>query len=65
MENEYAWLKAIFFLVDLAIMQSYAQETCRTRFFVGLRIEVDAPAVLAAIRPWLYHFAKLGLLAHS
>ena len=32
-------------------MQGYAQETCRTRFFVGLRIEVDAPGVLAAIRP--------------
>ena len=32
-------------------MQGYAQEICRTRFFVGLRIEVDAPGVLAAIRP--------------
>ena len=35
----------------LYIMQGYAQEICRTRFFVGLRIEVDAPGVLAAIRP--------------
>ena len=33
------------------IMQDYAQEICRTRFFVGLRIEVDAPGVLAVIRP--------------
>ena len=33
-------------------MQGYAKEICRTRFFVGLRIEVDAPGVLAAIRPW-------------
>ena len=33
-------------------MQGYAQEICRTRFFVGLRIEVDAPAILAAIRRW-------------
>ena len=32
-------------------MQGYAQEICRTRFFVGLKIEVDAPGVLAAIRP--------------
>ena len=32
-------------------MQGYAQEICRTRFIVGLRIEVDAPGVLAAIRP--------------
>ena len=32
-------------------MQGYAQEICRTRFFVGLRIEVDAPGILAAIRP--------------
>ena len=32
-------------------MQGYAQEICRTWFFVGLRIEVDAPGVLAAIRP--------------
>ena len=35
-------------------MQVYAQEICRTRFFVGLRIEVDAPGVLAAIRPCSY-----------
>ena len=35
-------------------MQGYAQDICRTRFFVGLRIEVDAPGVLAAIRPCLY-----------
>ena len=34
------------------IMQGYAQAICRTRFFVGLRNEVDAPGVLAAIRPW-------------
>ena len=34
-------------------MQGYAQEICRTRFFVGLRIEVNAPGVLAAIRPCL------------
>ena len=33
-------------------MQDYAQEICRTRFLVGLRIEVEAPGVLAAIRPW-------------
>ena len=33
-------------------MQGYGQEICQTRFFVGLRIEVDAPGVLAAIRPW-------------
>ena len=32
-------------------MQGYAKEICRTWFFVGLRIEVDAPGVLAAIRP--------------
>ena len=32
-------------------MQGYAQAICRTRFFVGLKIEVDAPGVLAAIRP--------------
>ena len=31
-------------------MQGYAQEICRTRFIVRLRIEVDAPGVLAAIR---------------
>ena len=34
-------------------MQGYDQEICQTRFFVGLRIEVDAPGILAAIRPWL------------
>ena len=34
-------------------MQGYDQEICRTRFFVGLRIEVDAPGTLAAIRPWM------------
>ena len=33
-------------------MQGYAQEICRTWIFVGLRIEVDAPGVLSAIRPW-------------
>ena len=33
-------------------MQGYAQKICRTRVFVGLRIEVDAPGVVAAIRPW-------------
>ena len=42
-------------------MQGYAQEICRTQFFVGLRIEVDAPGVLAAIRPWLEH----GPVTHS
>ena len=35
-------------------MQGYAQEICRTRFFVGLRIEVDAPGILAAIRGCKY-----------
>ena len=34
-------------------MQGYAQAICRTRFFVGLKIEVDAPGVLAALRPWI------------
>ena len=29
----------------------YAKEICWTLFFVGLRIEVDAPGVLAALRP--------------
>ena len=33
-------------------MQGYDQEICQTRFFVGLRIKVDAPGVLAALRPW-------------
>ena len=32
-------------------MLGYAQEISRTQFFVGLRIEVDAPGILAAIRP--------------
>ena len=32
-------------------MQGLAQDIFRTRFFVGLRIEVDAPGVLAALRP--------------
>ena len=36
-------------------MQGYAQKICPTRFFVGLRIEVDAPGVLAAIRPWVLY----------
>ena len=36
-------------------MQGYAQDICRTLFFVGLGIEVDAPVVLAAIRPWSLH----------
>ena len=34
-------------------MQGYAKEICWTCFFVGLRIEEDAPGVLAAIRPWM------------
>ena len=41
-------------------MQSYAQEICRTRFFVGLRIEVDAPGVLAVIRPWAHDHGRPG-----
>ena len=32
-------------------MHGFAQKVCRTRFFVGLKIGVDAPGVLAAIRP--------------
>ena len=31
------------------IMQGYAQEIYRTQFFVGLRIQVEAPGVLAAL----------------
>ena len=38
-------------------MQGYAQEICRTWFLVGLRIEVDAPGVLAALRPCM----KVGI----
>ena len=35
-------------------MQGYAKEICRTWFFVALRIEVDAPGVIASIRPRLW-----------
>ena len=30
-------------------MKGYTQEICRTRFFVGLRIEVETLGVLAAL----------------
>ena len=43
-------------------MQGYAQEIFRTRFFVGLRIEMDAPGVLAAIRPWAPQYGDPALI---
>ena len=34
-------------------MHGFDQKICRTRFFVGLKIGVDAPGILATLRQFM------------